>query len=95
VVELGVHRLMELTEKNRELLQEKHLQKKDEEALLMRLMNMRILELSPEQVSQAFLCLEKGLKPTPELQELPLEMWGELALILEGLQEEQRHSTIN
>ena len=66
-----------------------------DEALLMRLMNMRVLELSPEQVSQAFLCLEKGLKPTPELQELPLEMWEELALILEGLQEEQKHSTIN
>jgi hypothetical protein len=82
-------------EKNREPLQEKHLQRKDEEALLMRLMNMRVLELSPEQISQAFLCLEKGLEPTPELQELPLEMWGELALILEGLQEEQKYSTIN
>ena len=86
---------MELMEKNKEPLQETHLQRKDEEALLMRLMNMRVLELSPEQISQAFLCLEKGLTPTPELQELPLEMWGELALILEGLQEEQKYSTIN
>ena len=66
-----------------------------DEALLMRLMNMRVLELSPEQISQAFLCLEKNLPPTPELQELPLEMWEEIALILEGLQEEQKYSTIN
>jgi hypothetical protein len=88
---------MEDTVEKQQSLENKQEQQENpqDEALLMRLMNMRVLELSPEQVSQAFLCLEKGVKPTPELQELPLEMWEELALILEGLQEEQKHSTIN
>ena len=56
---------------------------------------MKILELSPEQVSLAFLCLEKKARPSQELENLPWEAWEELEILLQELRLEMKYSTIN
>jgi hypothetical protein len=63
--------------------------------LLLRQLNMIILELSPEAVSLAFLCLENKAEPSQELKELPIEAWEELSFLLAELQYEKKNSTIN
>ena len=56
---------------------------------------MKLLEMSPEQINLAFLCLQKKAQPSKELLELPEETWVELGNLLEALQIEKSYSTIN
>jgi hypothetical protein len=60
---------------------------------------MKVLELSPEHVSEAFLCLAGKKKYSdnlpPELLQLKDEEWGQLASLLMSLEVEQGMSVLH
>jgi hypothetical protein len=56
---------------------------------------LELLELTPEQVSQAFLCLVNQQEPPLELQELSEQQWQEIAQLLFLLEEELRLSQVH
>jgi hypothetical protein len=53
------------------------------------------IDLTPELVSQAFLCLTLNQEPPPELQQLSEQEWEEIAKLLFFLEEEKKLSKVH
>ena len=62
---------------------------------LLRRIKVLLNELSPEQVSLAFLCLLQQAQPSPQLKQLKQEDWEELAHLLACLQAEKELSQVH
>jgi hypothetical protein len=55
----------------------------------------QVLQMSPEQVSQAMDCLYHQKQPQGELLSLTLEHWEELSQLLINLLKEKRRSSVH
>ena len=54
-----------------------------------------LLEMSPEELSLAFLCLLGVVSPPPSLAKLNLDEWATIGEVLLELQKEQARSTVH